>query len=65
MSPDEMNNGQVKPDNYLKIREMIDNYTTERFHSNMEHYLSLQVISDKNVSDAVEALIGAYLQVLI
>lgn len=46
------------------MQEKVISWPSEKVsHTGMEHFLGIQVVSDKSVSDCVEALIGTYLLV--
>jgi len=42
---------------------MILNWDKGDIQTGIEHYLGIQILSDKTVADSVEALIGVYLRV--
>lgn len=45
------------------MEEKILSWTETNSQTGMEHFLDMQSVSDKSVSDCVEALIGVYLSV--
>ena len=58
--------GQLSEETRTNIEELFDNMvmTDENCsHTGMEHFLGIQQISDKCISDCVEAIIGTYLLV--
>ncbi|XP_023246881.1 endoribonuclease Dicer [Copidosoma floridanum] len=53
--------GCISADTVRTMHEKIDKWKKATSISGMEHYFGFQVVSDKTVSDCVEALIGTYL----
>lgn len=45
------------------MQETVINWEKEDKQTGVEHYLGVQILSDKTVADSVEALIGVYLRV--
>jgi len=62
--PDEERYGGYISENTKNImRETILRWDKGDIQSGIEHYLGIQILSDKTVADSVEALIGVYLRV--
>lgn len=61
-SPEEQLEGSIKL-NFLHQENDLKLYEQQNKVTNMEPYMSTQKVNDKTVADAVEALLGTYLQV--
>ncbi|XP_015599757.1 endoribonuclease Dicer isoform X2 [Cephus cinctus] len=60
--PSERISGFVSKETMLVIQNKLLDWDETKTQSGMEHFLGIQTIPDKVVSDSVEALIGVYLQ---
>lgn len=56
-------NGYISEDTNKKIKETVLSWDKGDKQTGVEHYLGVQILSDKTVADSVEALIGVYLRV--
>ncbi|KOC68324.1 Endoribonuclease dcr-1 [Habropoda laboriosa] len=54
--------GHISEDTKCMMQDKVLNWETAESQTGMEHYLGIQTVSDKSISDCMEALIGAYLQ---
>lgn len=47
------------------LQNKISQWSLAESQTDMEHYLNIQIVPDKCVSDSVEALVGVYLKVSV
>lgn len=55
--------GDVSANTNNMLQNTILQWSLAESQTGMEHYLNIQIVPDKSVSDSVEALIGVYLRV--
>lgn len=55
--------GYISEDTKNKMQQTVINWDKGDKQTGVEHYLGIQILSDKTVADSVEALIGVYLRV--
>ncbi|XP_018402854.1 PREDICTED: endoribonuclease Dicer [Cyphomyrmex costatus] len=60
--PIERFTGYLNEDTLNMMQNTVMNWETGDKQTGVEHFLGVQVLSDKNVADSVEALIGVYLK---
>lgn len=62
--PGEKFSGQLSDKTIDMIQDKVLNWPPDaEQQSGLEHFLGMQIVSDKTVSDSVEAIIGTYLSV--
>ncbi|EFN79336.1 Endoribonuclease dcr-1 [Harpegnathos saltator] len=54
--------GDISASTSNTIQNTISQWSLAEIQTGMEHYLNIQIISDKAISDSIEALIGVYLR---
>ncbi|XP_070162593.1 endoribonuclease Dicer isoform X3 [Polyergus mexicanus] len=54
--------GLISENTLAMIQRTVTNWDKEDTQTGYEHYLGVQILSDKTVADSVEALIGVYLR---
>lgn len=59
----EIFDGIISDDTKEKIQQTVQNWDKGDKQTGIEHYLGVQILSDKTVADSVEALIGVCLRV--
>lgn len=63
---DEQLSGQLSSETFNSIyNKLSSSHEDHSIHSSMENFLSVQTVADKTIADGVEALIGAYLKVIL
>ncbi|XP_072751991.1 endoribonuclease Dicer [Anoplolepis gracilipes] len=59
---DEKFTGYISEDTKCIMQQTVMNWDKEDTRTGYEHYLGVQILSDKTIADSVEALIGVYLE---
>ncbi|XP_025264753.1 endoribonuclease Dicer isoform X1 [Camponotus floridanus] len=54
--------GYISEDTKMTMQQIVMNWDKEDTKTGYEHYLGVQILSDKTIADSVEALIGVYLK---
>ncbi len=55
--------GYISEDTLNMMKQTVLSWDKGDKQTGVEHYLGVQILSDKTVADSVEALIGVYLKV--